>query len=972
MDLTAKPFLTGLLLLVLFFLRLDVSAQDPTPLFKNYSTENGLPSSEVYCCLQDNDRNLWFGTDRGVVRFNGYEFKTFTTKDGLSDNTVFYLCLDSHGRLWMYTFSGRIFYFENEKIFPYKYNNLLLLKSINRMPEGFYVDSTGAITVSILERGAIRFDKNGVMTFLDTVLMTTKPHYNIQEFSDGTSVLSITASNPAEKDVFVKHNYSGNVQEYSLRTAESTRFKFIRVNKNKIIFSIGKNIFQVENKVTTKIFSAPLIILSMLVDSKKNLWVGTEDGVYYFEKGNWEAVPKIYLKQNTISSIFQDNENGYWFTTLENGLFYLPDYQIKNIRLEGKYQKPISLASDFLHGVYIGCWTGSILKYENGTIKRIYELTDTTVKLPITDLTTFENDKRIYVSRFYPGYILNNKFNIWKTNIPIGVKSDFIKINSGEIYTSATAFVFKVKGDSLITKYVTSQRINTLAETPGGKLIVGGNHGVFEIDTNNRSEKVYLKKLDEIRIDDIKKLGSKLVFATKGEGLYIQYHDSLYHIDESNGLSSNLTSELTIDKNIVWVATNKGINKIEFKNELSMEYSIQVIRHNDGLLSDAINEIVILNDTVFVATNPGLSMFDAKCDFENQMQPRVYISSVRLNAHEIPFTGKMDFAYDRNNLHVEFNAVSFKSFGNILYRYELMHEKDTLTSTSSNREVEFLSLLPGEYEFKVYAMNASGVWSNEAKGFRFTIHPAWWQTLWFKGFVSLFLALIIFFYYKNQIRKIKRKNEIEKQQASLQLTAIRAQMNPHFIFNVMNSIRIYMQSHDLKSAERYLTSFSKLVRYVLDNSDKQVVSLEDELNALKNYTDLEKQQFENGFDFEIKAEEGIDLSEYQLPSLLLQPFVENSIKHGISKMKSGGKILIDIKRSGDGLLIAIEDNGIGCKEANEQNNLNPELHNSKGTQLIFDRIEAYNRSFGKKINAQIHDLLDENGKSRGTRAEVEI
>ena len=238
MDLTAKPFLTGLLLLVLFFLRLDVSAQDPTPLFKNYSTENGLPSSEVYCCLQDNDRNLWFGTDRGVVRFNGYEFKTFTTKDGLSDNTVFYLCLDSHGRLWMYTFSGRIFYFENEKIFPYKYNNLLLLKSINRMPEGFYVDSTGAITVSILERGAIRFDKNGVMTFLDTVLMTTKPHYNIQEFSDGASVLSITASNPAEKDVFVKHNYSGNVQEYSLRTAESTRFKFIRVNKNKIIFSI--------------------------------------------------------------------------------------------------------------------------------------------------------------------------------------------------------------------------------------------------------------------------------------------------------------------------------------------------------------------------------------------------------------------------------------------------------------------------------------------------------------------------------------------------------------------------------------------------------------------------------------------------------------------------------------------------------------------------------------------------------------
>jgi LytS/YehU family sensor histidine kinase len=197
-------------------------------------------------------------------------------------------------------------------------------------------------------------------------------------------------------------------------------------------------------------------------------------------------------------------------------------------------------------------------------------------------------------------------------------------------------------------------------------------------------------------------------------------------------------------------------------------------------------------------------------------------------------------------------------------------------------------------------------------------------------------------------------------------------MNPHFIFNVMNSIRIFMQNHDLKSAEKYLTKFSKQVRYVLDNSDKQIVSLENELNSLRNYTELEMQQFENGFDFKIDCEAGVHVSDYELPSLLLQPFVENAIKHGISRMKSGGKIHIDICRKGENLLIAIEDNGIGMKEAIEWNEQNREPHESRGTKIIFQRIEAYNKFFRKNIRAEIRDLRSETGTISGTRVEIEI
>lgn len=972
MKFTAMPFFFRLILFLLFVNPVFLLAQEPHPLFKNYTTEDGLPSSEIYCSIQDLNGNLWLGTDRGLVRFDGYEFKTFSTKDGLTDNTVFYLFVDKQNRVWMFTFSGRIFYFENEKIISYKYNDIILSNSNNRIPWGFYVDSLNQVTFSLRDRGILNIDSVGKLTVIDTVFVALDSHYKIQEFEKGYGIISVSPSLPQENEVIVRHTYKGKNFEYKIKTFESARMKFVRVNEGEILFSLGRNLFSVKEGIVKELFSAPLLILSLIEDKQENLWIGTEDGIYFFNKGDWGRTPKIFLKQNTITSIFQDKEDGYWFTSLENGLFYLPDFQISNIQLSGNIQKPISLATDFKNKIYIGCWTGAIVKYESGKLSTIYELEDTTIKLPITDLSSFPGDPIIYVSRYYSGRIVNDKFLPFKAIDPLGVKSDFIRTSSNNIYAAGSVLIFKVDKDSLTINQQTNQRINSIAEAGGSNFIVGGNRGVTIANGVLEEEKPYRIEFSEMRIDDIKKVGKKIVFATRGNGLMIQSNDSIYKIDETNGLTSNLTSKLTVEKNSVWVATNKGVSKITFTSDSSMNYTIQNIHHSDGLLSDVINEVVVLNDTVYVATNPGISLFNVNSSFVNDSPPPIYISSMKVNAHEINLKEQMNFEHDSNNIHIGFTAISFKSFENIIYQYQLIHEEDTLSSTTTNREVEFLTLAPGKYNFVVIAKNASGFWSTSPAELKFIIHPAWWQTLWFKLLLSLFITALIFVYFRNQILIVKRKVKVEQEQASLQLTAIRAQMNPHFIFNVMNSIRIYMQNHDMRSAEKYLTSFSKLVRYVLDNSDKQVVSLEDELNALKNYTELEMQQFENGFKFEVETEKGIDLDEYELPSLLLQPFVENAIKHGISRMNSGGEIKIIVKRNGHGLLIAIQDNGVGFKEAVDWNNLNREPHISKGTQLIFQRIEAYNKCFGKQIKARIVDLKDESGKSKGTRAEVEI
>lgn len=950
----------------------QLSAQEAVPLFKHFTTDDGLPTSEMYSVLADKNGNMWFGTDRGVVRYDGYEFKTFTTQDGLTDNTVFYLFLDTNGKLWMYTFSGRIFYFENEKILPYKYNQQLLLNSQNRIPNGFYIDSLEDVTVALRDQGTFTINNNGKFNRLDSVSLQPDSHYFINEFPGGKSTISMIVAKKKYENVFVNYRFGNFKKTYQIEATESGRLTFQRLSSTEFIFSLGFSVFYFKDEKIEKLFTLPRIIFSILKDDQENLWVGTEDGVYYYDKKDWRNHSKIFLNQNMITSIFQDQENGYWFTTLENGVFYLPDYEIKNIPLTGIIQKPISLATDFKSKIYIGCWNGTIAELSNGKVKAIFELSNTLKKLPITDLSSFPNDKKIYVSRYFPGKIENGEFQLFKSRYSFGVKTEYFKRANGNIYGAGSSFILEVKGDSIVCPDILSQRINSVLETEDGKLLIGYNRGVFYFDEATKKETPYRKEFDELRVDDIKKLNGKLFFGTKGKGLMMVSGDSVFTIDESMGLASNLVGKITVSGNELWIATNKGISHLVFSNTSTNEFTITNIYHSDGLLNDEVSEVVVLNDTVYVATSSGISIFRANADFKNTTRPRIYISSLEVNTNKIQFAESLNLRHDSNNIHVSFNAISFKSFGKLIYRYQLIHSKDTISSTTSNKEVEFLALAPGSYHFNVMAMNKSGVWSNESARFDFVIRPAWWQTIWFKGVLAFFITCLIYVYYRSQIERLRNKMENEQIQASLQLTAIRAQMNPHFIFNVMNSIRIYMQNHDTKSAEKYLTSFSKLVRYVLDNSDKQVVSLEDELNALRNYVELERERFENGFEFKIDCDPEIDLSDYQLPSLLLQPFVENSIKHGISRLQSGGKIHVEISKNGTNLLISIEDNGVGLKNSEKWNNQDPEYHSSKGTEIIFQRIEAYNKCFGKKIKAEIRDLPDENGKSTGTRVEVEI
>jgi sensor histidine kinase YesM/ligand-binding sensor domain-containing protein len=953
----------------LSYLTRSVWGQESIPYFRHYTTENGLPSSEVYSIVEDKKGNVWFGTDRGVARFDGYEFKTFTYLDGLTDNTVFNLQEDNFGRIWMLSFSCRLYYYENGKVHAYN-NNLLLKESQGRIPTSFYVDSMENVYTSVHSFGIIKIDSSGNFNWKHNLSHLGSINYIIDEQTPNNALLAYTYNKEIQHAKYI-HTWNNLTDTFSISDSGKDRFTAIRLTTDKLIFSSGKLLYERTNNSIKLIADLPGKVITLSKDRNQNLWAGTESGAFQIDVTN-STIISNYLVENSITGILQDREGGYWFTTLDKGVFYMPGYGIQGIPFnEGPFQKPISLVSDKKSNIYAGCWNGMLVKIHAAKKEIMYIPGKPDYNSMIFNLTYFD-DERLLLSRSNPGFIKNKKYYpIYNKNV-FGIKTELVKDSNEIYYAAGTTFFFIIRNDSVIENIFLGQRINCLIRDSQKRILLGCSRGVFVFNLISKSLSPLHKDLTDLRIDDIKMYNDKIVMASKGKGLLILDGDRIQTIDESNGLCSNLVNKILIRENQIWCTTNKGISKIEFQKNNPAGYKITNVNSGDGLFSDEITGITELNDTIYAASNSGISFFNSRTDFTNFTNPPVAIKFFKINNSDTAIGENITLKYNQNNFHIEFTGISFRSSGKIKYHYQLICGKDTTHSIISGRSVEFLSLNPGKYNFSVSAINNSGFYSKIPATISFEILPAWWQSLWFRIIIAALISVFIYLLYRNKLKQLKQQFEAERKQASLQLTAMRAQMNPHFIFNVMNSIRNYMQNHDLESAEKYLTSFSKLVRYTLDNSEVQEISLEEELEAIKNYIAHEKLRFENGFEFDILIEEGIDPSDITLLSMLLQPYVENAIKHGISRMNTGGKIVIAVREVNGKVIIAIEDNGVGTTESQKWNSSNRANHISHGTSLNSERIIAYNKVFNKNIKVHITNLTSGNGNPSGTRVEVEL
>lgn len=353
--------------------------------------------------------------------------------------------------------------------------------------------------------------------------------------------------------------------------------------------------------------------------------------------------------------------------------------------------------------------------------------------------------------------------------------------------------------------------------------------------------------------------------------------------------------------------------------------------------------------------------------------PHIYITGLRIVDQEVPLQPEYALAYDENFLLINYGGVALSNPEMLQYSYKL-EGLDNRWRFTNQTSVQYTTLPPGSYRFRVRTMNKEGYWSQQDAVINFDIAHPFWQTWWFIMLMSLLLFFTVGMVLLLSVKRVKRKEQykvaINKKIAEVELQALRAQMNPHFFFNTLSSIQHYITTNDNDHALKYLSKFAKLMRRIMDNSRKGVISIKEEMAALELYLELESLRFKNKFDFRFEIDRSVDQNYDQIPAMLIQPYVENAILHGIMYKEGKGTITISLSRENEIICAVIEDDGVGRERAKEIKSSKNSTHQSSGMDITRERLEILNAANNSKLSVNIIDLKDAQGNATGTRVEI--
>ncbi|CAN5471472.1 hypothetical protein BH10BAC2_BH10BAC2_24020 [soil metagenome] len=942
--------------------------------YQHYDITDGLSGLTVYKIVQDKNGFIWFATETGLSRFDGSQFKNFSTADGLPDNEILDLYVDSKNRVWILPFAHAICYYEDGKIHTQSNDTLLSRIKLGAEPVNIIEDEKGDFL--ILESMAVHvIAANG----------STRTYNNIEGSTFSTFGIGLEENGYVSLPVAYGYMH-GIVAFMQLRnngisiTRLTDAKKYMLSNKTNIILNKNVEVFRIEDSFKIKLkseepeiaLSIPehLIGLSLISDSTFSF--NSSDDVFLYNMYRKKFTDTFSLGK-IVNCCFRDSEGSYWFATNGYGVYRLTTTAFVNYNLiSDDNQLPVySLSktnSNLLAGTSqallwtINLSTKTILKKVVAKDAGESRITGIANKGDQLIIGSGSSDAIKYYDRNTERIVLD------------GASTKKIFTEGDEVLIATNIGVFKMNfGKPVIKDSMWMDKRSTCAIRLGNTYYIGTLNGLFSV--KNHSQPEYLGKSEPLlgsRISAITKNENVLWVATYGNGVMEIKDDKIVkRFTEKDGLSSNMCRDIVFNKSTLWVGTDKGLNSITINGG---GFKINKYTSNDGLNSDLINCLLVSNDSVFIGTPYGLVFFKPG-NIDTTSIAILNINSIVSAKNK--WSGKENTLLldaGDNRLFIDYSCVSFKSQGNITYHYRLSGLDDKWYITKENT-LDYASLSAGDYLLELYAVNAFGKRSNDVK-IEFTIAKFFYQKSWFIALVLLILATIGWLLISKTIKNIRKKENqkliTQKRLSELEQMAFRAQMNPHFIFNCLNSIQQYIFSKSIIDANRFITDFSSLIRQTLDLSSKKSITLEAEIKYLNTYLKLEHTRFDEKFDYAVIASPGLATEEIYLPPLLLQPFVENSVRHGVRNLKEKkGIIAINFFVENNCLVCVVEDNGVGRAMALKLKGENAAVYQSKGMSLIQKRIDALNAEEDNKIVMTIEDVYASE-KDEGTRITVKL
>jgi len=929
----------------------------------HYTTKDGLPSNNCFYTLQDQQGFIWIATDAGVSRFDGAVFENFSVDDGLPDNQILQLRQDSKGRIWFMALNGQLSYFLNGKIHNEKNNSNLKDLSFNGVVVSFLEDS----------KGKLWFGTNnniiGVWDGIKTNKMSSKDaHFKYQNaylYEDQNHNIRAFTNNSAF--IYKNGNFSLTQQErYPLS------YKTIYQRENGIYFLDKEGLNRLNVTGIKKILDIDKKLLESnlgyIYMNDSEFWICNEIGV----KGiRYDGRSASFLQGINVNQVIEDKQDNLWFTT-KNGIYKLPQLkdQIYTVNRENGLNNIVikSIIKDKDNRLWLGGNNGSInildLKTKNSAQINLPNPEQYNV---VKQLVFDKRNSKIFFASDYglgsvsSNYPLNKDFKFLReTNNNMFVVKNFTIDTTAKLTLSMSSGVVIIndrnKLEFSVLKYKEQQdffkdRSYRVFYDKEQNLWFSNISGLSEFNHNKLNKHYEKYSLLTKRINDMRQLADgSIAMATDGYGIIIFKDGKITQIiDYKRGLNNNIINKLFVRDGNLWAISNTGINRISFQKGKA---TISAFDDVNGILSDNLNDLYIDKDTAYFATNNGLIYFAYNHLLQTSQAPKIYITSVINNKKTLDLTSNnFNLKPNERSLIINYSAIDFNS-KNIVYRYRL--KSNGAWIETKNRRLELSSLEPGEYTFEVSAKNQNSHWSEPAK-IKLILEKKFYQTWWFIGILLVIGGYLI---YTISVSITKRQKNKEQEQLllknkilMLEQQALQAMMNPHFVFNVMNSIQHFINTKNTASANKVLTGFARLIRKNLEICTQSYISLEEEINYLNLYLNLEKNRFGEKFHFKIHVDPQIDQEETLIPSMLLQPYIENAIWHGIMPKEEGGTVSINISEQNNGtLLISIIDDGIGIDNSLAAKK---DGHQSKGMDLTRERINLLNKIEAKSIQLDI-------------------
>ena len=526
-----------------------------------------------------------------------------------------------------------------------------------------------------------------------------------------------------------------------------------------------------------------------------------------------------------------------------------------------------------------------------------------------------------------------------------------------------------------------------------------------------------------------------LWFGTRGGGVCKYDGNSFTHFTEKEGLSNNDVTSMALDKGgNIWVGTISGLNKLE-KNKIALDTSgarSSTVKYPNGhffktyTYDEGFSGIGVIpsktifegkDGTIWIGADDRLTVFNPGNEVSNTTAPNIQLTGLTLFNENISWqnlisqyggsgrnarvkdTGIVlgngvlvkDFqfeevskwyglpenlvlAYNNNYLTFQFVGITLQSPKQVKYKFKLEGLDKGWSALTSRSEATYGNLPHGKYTFKVKAMNSDGYWSDEFK-YPFRIRPPWWHTWWAYALFALLITGLIYALFRYRLNKVRMQHEIvlqQKKASELEMQALRAQMNPHFIFNSLNSIHLFILENNKRQASEYLSKFSRLIRLILQNSQEAFIPLERELEALELYLELESLRFDEKFEYKISVAEEVDTAVLKVPPLIIQPYAENAIWHGLMHKREKGHLAVELNVEDEILYCKITDDGIGRKQAGELKSKSASLNKSMGMRITASRIAMLHQKNMNEVSISINDLVLANGDPGGTEVIIKI